>query len=173
LPNSPIARVCATSPLASTLLAPNSISAACAIPSLAAPWPTPTKNATDASSPTFSGADSASCDSLIRRTLWSRIGKGCLCTGLHHYRSLPLALPVGQVWPSQGSYQTAHSVQPARDFHTIIIVSTGKVHDVNIFDQLSYEAGSFYVFDRAYLDFGRFHRLHTQRAFFVTQAKNT
>jgi hypothetical protein len=36
------------------------------------------------------------------------------------------------------------------NFPTVIIVSTGKVHDVNILDQLSFEAGSFYVFDRAY-----------------------
>mgnify|MGYP001227610354 CR=1 FL=1 len=43
----------ATSPLASTLLAPNSTTAVCAIRSLAAPWPTPTKNATGASSPTL------------------------------------------------------------------------------------------------------------------------
>ena len=57
------------------------------------------------------------------------------------------------------------------NFPTVIIVSTGKVHDVNILDQLSFEAGSFYVFDRAYLDFSRLHRLHTQRAFFVTRAK--
>jgi hypothetical protein len=57
------------------------------------------------------------------------------------------------------------------NFPTVIIVSTGKVHDVNILDQLNYEVGSFYVFDRAYIDFGRLHRLHTQRAFFVTRAK--
>ncbi len=54
---------------------------------------------------------------------------------------------------------------------TFIHISDGKLHDVNILDQLSYEAGSFYVFDRAYLDFGRLHRLHSQLAFFVTRAK--
>jgi hypothetical protein len=46
------------------------------------------------------------------------------------------------------------------NFPIVIIVSTGKVHDIKILDQLSYETGSFYVFDRTYLDFARLHRLH-------------
>ena len=57
------------------------------------------------------------------------------------------------------------------NFPTVVIVTTGKVHDVNILDELSYEAGSFYIFDRGYLDFARLHRLHTHSAFFVTRAK--
>jgi hypothetical protein len=31
---------------------------------------------------------------------------------------------------------------------------------VNILDQLVWEAGSFYIMDRGYLDFARWHRLH-------------
>ena len=34
------------------------------------------------------------------------------------------------------------------NFPTVIILTTGKVHDVNILDELSYEAGSFYIIDR-------------------------
>jgi transposase len=33
------------------------------------------------------------------------------------------------------------------------------------------EAGAFYVFDRAYLDFARLYRLHQDHGFFVTRAK--
>jgi IS4 transposase len=33
------------------------------------------------------------------------------------------------------------------------------------------EAGSFYIMDRGYLDFARWHRLHQRGAFFVTRAK--
>jgi hypothetical protein len=54
---------------------------------------------------------------------------------------------------------------------TVIIVSTGSVHDVNILDQLVWEAGSFYIMDRGYLDFARWHRLHQGGAFFVTRAR--
>ena len=57
------------------------------------------------------------------------------------------------------------------NFPTVIIVSTGSVHDVNILDQLVWEAGSFYIMDRGYLDFARWHRLHQGGAFFVTRAK--
>jgi len=42
---------------------------------------------------------------------------------------------------------------------------------VNILDQLAWEAGSFYIMDRGYLDFARLHRLHQCAAFFVTRAK--
>ena len=57
------------------------------------------------------------------------------------------------------------------NFPTVIIVSTGSVHDVNILDPLVWEAGSFYIMDRGYLDFARWYRLHQSGAFFVTRAK--
>ena len=57
------------------------------------------------------------------------------------------------------------------NFPTVIIVSTGSVHDVNILDQLVWDAGSFYIMDRGYLDFARWYRLHQCGAFFVTRAK--
>jgi hypothetical protein len=57
------------------------------------------------------------------------------------------------------------------NFPTVIIVSTGSVHDVNILDQLVWEAGSFYILDRGYLDFARWYRIHQCGAFFVTRAK--
>ena len=57
------------------------------------------------------------------------------------------------------------------NYPTVVIVTTGRVHDVNILDQLAFEAGSFYIFDRGYVDFARLHRLHSSGAFFVTRAK--
>ena len=57
------------------------------------------------------------------------------------------------------------------NFPTVVILTTGKVHDVNILDDLAYEAGSFYIADRGYLDFARLHRLHQSAAFFVTRAR--
>ena len=57
------------------------------------------------------------------------------------------------------------------NYPTVVIVTTGRVHDVNILDQLAFEPGSFYLFDRGYLDFARLHRLHLIGAFFVTRAK--
>lgn len=57
------------------------------------------------------------------------------------------------------------------NYPTVVIVTTGRVHDVNILDQLAFEPGSFYIFDRGYLDFARLHRMHLGGAFFVTRAK--
>ena len=54
---------------------------------------------------------------------------------------------------------------------TVVIVTHGKVHDVNILDQIGMEPGAFYVMDRGYLDFARLHRIHASGAFFVTRAK--
>src|SRR5580765_1328003 len=54
---------------------------------------------------------------------------------------------------------------------TIVIVTSGKIHEVNILDQLIWEAGAFYLMDRGYLDFGRLFRIHQSGAFFVTRAR--
>lgn len=54
---------------------------------------------------------------------------------------------------------------------TVIIITPALIHEVNILDQLTFEAGAFYVMDRAYLDFRRLHRLHLASAFFVTRAR--
>lgn len=55
---------------------------------------------------------------------------------------------------------------------SFIHVSHGKYHDVNILDQLTLEAGAFYVMDRAYIDFARLYSLHRAGAYFVTRAKS-
>src|ERR1700730_26314 len=54
---------------------------------------------------------------------------------------------------------------------TVVIITHGKVPEVNILDQLSFEAGAFYLMDRGYVDFARLHQLHLAAAFFVTRAK--
>ena len=54
---------------------------------------------------------------------------------------------------------------------TFISITDGKVHDVNILDELIPEPGSIYVMDRGYLDFDRLYRFHQNLAFFVTRKK--
>lgn len=54
---------------------------------------------------------------------------------------------------------------------TFIDITDGKVHDVNVLDQLIIEVGSFYIMDRGYLDFERLHQLTQDFAFFVIRAK--
>ena len=55
---------------------------------------------------------------------------------------------------------------------TFVSITDGKVHEVNILDELMLEAGSFYIMDRGYLDFARLYRMTQALAFFVTRAKS-
>ena len=54
---------------------------------------------------------------------------------------------------------------------SFIFVSDGKMHDVNILDQLVPEPGAIYVMDRGYIDFERLGRFHAAGSFFVIRAK--
>ncbi|RNI32789.1 IS4 family transposase [Hanamia caeni] len=53
-----------------------------------------------------------------------------------------------------------------------ILFSNASVHDVNALDLISFEANSFYIMDRGYVDYKRLYRIHLCGAFFVTRAKD-
>src|SRR5258708_33334922 len=55
---------------------------------------------------------------------------------------------------------------------TVIRVTDGKVHDVNMLDEIMPEAGAFYVMDRGYVDFERLFVLTLSSAFFVMRTKS-
>ena len=55
---------------------------------------------------------------------------------------------------------------------TFISITDGKVHDVNILDEIFPEPGSFYIMDRGYLDFARLYLMDQALAFFVTRSKS-
>jgi hypothetical protein len=52
-----------------------------------------------------------------------------------------------------------------------ILISDGKLHDVNVLDHLVPVPGAYYVMDRGYLDFERLYVLHQAKSFFVTRSK--
>jgi hypothetical protein len=52
-----------------------------------------------------------------------------------------------------------------------ILISTGKMHDVNAMDHIDWEPGSWYVMDRGYLDFERLYHIHQCQSWFVTRSK--
>ncbi len=54
---------------------------------------------------------------------------------------------------------------------TFLIITDGKIHDVNILDVLIPEPGAFYVMDRGYIDFSRLYELKEAGSFFVIRAK--
>jgi IS4 transposase len=55
---------------------------------------------------------------------------------------------------------------------TFIRITNGKVHDVNILDEIVPEAGAFYVVDRGYIDFKRLYFFTLSSAFFVVRTKD-
>jgi hypothetical protein len=55
---------------------------------------------------------------------------------------------------------------------SIVIITHGKIHDVTILDQLTFEPGAFYIVDRGYLDFARLYVIQQSSAFFVTRTKS-
>lgn len=53
-----------------------------------------------------------------------------------------------------------------------IRVTSGRIHDVRMLDELTLEPGSFYIMDRAYTDFRRLHVFTKNAAFFIVRAKS-
>ena len=54
---------------------------------------------------------------------------------------------------------------------SFIRITEGKVHDVNILDELVPEASAFYIMDRGYIDFRRLYGFTLSFAFFVIRSK--
>ena len=55
---------------------------------------------------------------------------------------------------------------------TFIRITDGKVHYVNILDEIQIETGAFYVMDRGYVDFKRLYVFTLHSAFFVVRTKS-
>jgi hypothetical protein len=66
----------------------------------------------------------------------------------------------------------AHTVIDLRvGIPVFVRISNAKVADVTVLDEIAFQSGAFYVVDRGYVDFERFHRIHLAGAFFITRAK--
>lgn len=77
-----------------------------------------------------------------------------------HFRSTKAAVKIHTLLDLRGNIPT------------FLSISDGKLHDVNILDELIPEPGSFYVMDRAYLDYSRLYALNRWASFFVIRAKS-
>ena len=79
-------------------------------------------------------------------------------------------------WAKFRKRKAAVKMHTLLDLHgnipTFISITDGKVHDVNILDEILPEAGAFYVMDRAYVDFERLYRFTLSSAFFVVRTKS-
>src|SRR5471030_785969 len=79
-------------------------------------------------------------------------------------------------WAKFRKNKAAVKMHTLLDLHgnipTFISITDGKVHDVNVLDEILPEAGSFYVMDRGYLDFERLYGFTASAAFFVVRTKS-
>jgi IS4 transposase len=79
-------------------------------------------------------------------------------------------------WAKFRRHKGAVKMHTLLDLHgnipTFISITSGKVHDVNILDQITPEAGAFYVMDRGYVDFERLYVFTLSAAFFVVRTKS-
>ena len=78
-------------------------------------------------------------------------------------------------WAKFRQHKAAVKMHTLLDLHgnipTFIRITDGKVHDVNILDEILPEAGAFYVMDRGYIDFERLYMFTLCAAFFVVRTK--
>jgi len=79
-------------------------------------------------------------------------------------------------WAKFRRHKAAVKMHTLLDLHgnipTFISITSGKVHDVNILDEIAPEAGAFYVMDRGYVDFERLYVFTLSAAFFVVRTKS-
>ena len=78
-------------------------------------------------------------------------------------------------WAKFRKHKAAVKMHTLLDLHgnipTFIRITDGKVHDVNVLDEILPEAGAFYVMDRGYVDFDRLFVFELCSAFFVVRTK--
>src|ERR1700704_3169023 len=79
-------------------------------------------------------------------------------------------------WAKFRCHKGAVKMHTLLDLHgsipTFISITNGKVHDVNILDEIVPEVGAFYVMDRGYVDFERLYVFTLSAAFFVVRTKS-
>ena len=79
-------------------------------------------------------------------------------------------------WAKFRKHKAAVKMHALLDLHgnipSFIEITDGKIHDVNILDEIFPEPGSYYIMDRAYIDFTRLYTLNLENAFFIIRAKS-
>ena len=78
-------------------------------------------------------------------------------------------------WANFSTYKGGIKIRTLYDVETqvpaFIHITEAKINDVRAMDVITYESGSFYVFDRAYNDYHRLYKIHMMDSFFVVRAK--
>jgi hypothetical protein len=80
------------------------------------------------------------------------------------------------LWATFRSTKAAIKIHTLLDLKTsipeFIFITEGNVHDVNAMDYISVEKGSYYIMDKAYIDFARLYNIKQDKAYFVIRARD-
>src|SRR5256712_8166044 len=162
---------CRISNLACNLSAVSSTTWAFAAKSKGLRWPTPMNFVIGASTRTlhkFSSQSPARCMPMILSasnwiracTLWTPRQSICVYPCFH-----------GRSFASTKPLKMHTLIDLHGNIPTFIHITDGKVHDVNVLDEILPEAGAFYVMDRGYIDFEMLFIFVMSSAFFVVRTK--
>lgn len=79
------------------------------------------------------------------------------------------------LWATFRSTKSAIKIHTLLDLKTsipeFIFITEGSVHDVNGLDFIDVQKGSYYIMDKAYIDFARLYNIKQDKAYFVVRAK--
>jgi hypothetical protein len=79
------------------------------------------------------------------------------------------------LWAPFRSTKAAVKIHTLLDLKTsipeFIFISAGNVHDVKAMDLIPVQKGSYYIMDKAYVDFERLYAIKQEKAYFVVRAK--
>ena len=79
------------------------------------------------------------------------------------------------LWAPFRSTKAAVKIHTLLDLKTsipeFIFISAGNVHDVKAMDLIPVQKGSYYIMDKAYVDFKRLYAIRQENAYFVVRAK--
>jgi hypothetical protein len=82
-----------------------------------------------------------------------------------------LMFPWAKFRQNKGTIKMHTLLDLQRSIPTLIKITPGSVHDVNILDHMPIEAGAFYIMDMVYIDYYRLYRIQQSGGFFVIRAK--
>ena len=139
-----------------------------------------------------SALDTGRCERVARRRIYADFAQVLIGMARPLYAHDPIGVDLDQTlyaldsttidlclslfpWARFRKQKAAVKMHTLLDLHgnipTFIRITGGKVHDINILDEIGPEAGAFYVMDRAYVDFERLFVFTLCSSFFVVRTK--
>lgn len=103
--------------------------------------------------------------------LWTHLSEAAYILDSSHISFCTSLFPWAHQ-PKTGATLKLHTLLNAGgDVPSFVRITGSKYRDNKMLDEIIIEAGAIYVMDRAYFDFPRLYKIHTDKGFFVTRLK--